>query len=203
MANSPGSSRRGWKSSSGGVEGRRQRALGVHLADQHPLARAGRQLGQGRGDRRLADAALPRHEQQLVVEQVLRRRHGRRSASEADAAVAVVRAHLDVGELGRRHPDLAPRLSFSHSTSTSPASAASTLDRLVPLVVGHLDHQLARRLGDADPNVHGAHGNGRPVRSRTASARLMAEIVGYVSLTPRRRVATMDAVDVARTPLAS
>ena len=68
------------------LEERRHVALGVDLADQDSLAVLGRQLGQARGDRRLAHAALAGDEHQPQIEQVgrprsplprLRLRHGR------------------------------------------------------------------------------------------------------------------------------
>ena len=65
-----------------------------------------REVGERGGDRRLADAALAGDEQQVAIEQAAVDAAIRtRSAAEADAAVAVVRADLDVGDLRRRDAD--------------------------------------------------------------------------------------------------
>ena len=54
----------------GDVEGGGEGALGVHLAHERALPGAGTEIGEGGGDRRLADAALARDEDQLLVEQL-------------------------------------------------------------------------------------------------------------------------------------
>ena len=92
----------------GGVEGGRQRTLGVHLAHQHTPAVACGEQRQRRRDRRLADTALAGDEDQPPVEDRAAPRSP--SASEADAAVAIGGADLDVRDLGRRHADVATAL---------------------------------------------------------------------------------------------
>ena len=72
MAKTPGATSRSAKAVGLGLEEGGQVALGVDLAGQDPLAALGGQLGEGGGDRGLADPALAGDEDQLEVEQARR-----------------------------------------------------------------------------------------------------------------------------------
>ena len=104
-------------------------ALGVDLADQHPLALGRRAAGQRGRHRRLADAALAGDEEETAIEQA---GHGIDQLSGPVSARApkpispgaVAGTELDVGDCDRweRRPTR-PSLSVSHSTETGPANA--------------------------------------------------------------------------------
>ena len=69
-----------------------------------------REVGERGGDRRLADAALAGDEEQVAIEEIAVRRVASRVSRRSRCAGRRRRAELDVGDLGRRHADLAAPL---------------------------------------------------------------------------------------------
>ena len=136
-------------------------ALGVDLDEEDALADVRReQRGRG-GDGALADAALPREEQQASVEQIGRGPdHGALPDAEADLAISGIACDLDEGDLVGGDPDLLALLVGEPQHARG--AAEGILDGLRDLVgrLGDVEDELASGVDDSDADFHCRHATG-------------------------------------------
>ena len=90
------------------VEGVGERALGVHLAHERATAGAGREMGDGGRDRRLADTSLAGDEEELAIEQWGRRRVPGRTFQPSEPDTPVSGAPAQPPKPMRRSPSGVP-----------------------------------------------------------------------------------------------
>ena len=140
----------------GALVGRGQRALGVHLADQGPLALAGREQPERRGDGGLAHAALAGDEQELPVqERGGHRGPGVSSRSRSGGRRQACRSRRRrCAPTGRPPPGPARRRARARRSSELRAASTCRLQGVTIGVAAHLEQDLPRGLDHTDANVH-------------------------------------------------
>ncbi len=143
----------------GAVDGPCEVAPRLHLADERALAGTRGEHTERARHRRLADAALARHEHQAAVEEAAHHLLAPGPAPlrrpDADTA-AVVGADLDVGDATDGDPDAPSALVGhpQHPVAVGEGALDARVHRVLALAVRKLDVELPRCLDDADPQVH-------------------------------------------------